>query len=60
MTAGPEEQSGLTALAGGLSAPKGLVDASPAAPAPGTILLGGFPAPAVLPVAAIGRASAQL
>ncbi|MET8638393.1 hypothetical protein [Streptomyces sp. NPDC004680] len=60
MTAGPEERSGLTALARGLSAPKGFVDASPAAPASGTILLGGFPAPAALPVEAIGQASAQL
>ncbi|MFE2322048.1 PLP-dependent aminotransferase family protein [Streptomyces sp. NPDC059441] len=62
MTAGPdEEQSGLTALARGLSAPKGFVDASLAAPAPGTIrLLGGIPAPEALPAEAIGRASAQL
>ncbi|WP_405905935.1 PLP-dependent aminotransferase family protein [Streptomyces sp. NBC_00828] len=62
MTAGPDdEQSGLTALARGLSAPKGFVDASLAAPAPGTIrLLGGIPAPAALPVEAIGKASAQL
>jgi 2-aminoadipate transaminase len=61
MTAGPEDQSGLTALARGLSAPKGFVDASLAAPAPGTIrLLGGIPAPETLPVEAIGQASAQL
>jgi 2-aminoadipate transaminase len=62
MTAGPdEEQSGLTALARGLSAPKGFVDASLAAPVPGTIrLLGGIPAPEALPGEAIGRASAQL
>ncbi|MFF5364747.1 PLP-dependent aminotransferase family protein [Streptomyces scabiei] len=61
MTAGPEEQSGLTTLALGLSAPKGFVDASLAAPVPGTIrLLGGIPAPEALPVEAIGRASAQL
>ncbi|MET9088648.1 PLP-dependent aminotransferase family protein [Streptomyces sp. NPDC004237] len=61
MTAGPEEQSGLTALARGLSAPKGFVDASLAAPTPGTIrLLGGIPAPEALPVEAIGRASVRL
>src|ERR1044072_913956 len=62
MAAGPdEEQSGLTALARGLSAPKGFVDASLAAPVPGTIrLLGGIPAPDALPGEAIGRASAQL
>ncbi|SNT54248.1 aminotransferase-like domain-containing protein [Actinacidiphila glaucinigra] len=62
MTAGAdEEQSGLTALARGLSAPKGFVDASLAAPAPGTIrLLGGIPAPEALPAEAIGRAAAQL
>lgn len=61
MTEGPEEQNGLTALARGLSAPKGFVDASLAAPAPGTIrLLGGVPAPAALPVEAIGQASAQV
>ncbi|MEU0647884.1 PLP-dependent aminotransferase family protein [Streptomyces umbrinus] len=62
MTAGPdEEQSGLTALARGLSAPKGFVDASLAASVPGTIrLLGGIPAPEALPGEAIGRASAQL
>ncbi|MER5429526.1 PLP-dependent aminotransferase family protein [Streptomyces sp. NPDC002588] len=61
MTAGPEEQSGLTALARGLSAPKGFVDASLAAPAPGAIrLLGGIPAPEALPVEAIGQAAAQL
>ncbi|MFD4603286.1 PLP-dependent aminotransferase family protein [Streptomyces sp. NPDC058464] len=61
MTAGSDEQTGLTALARGLSAPKGFVDASLAAPAPGTIrLLGGIPAPEALPVEAIGRAAAQL
>jgi len=61
MTAGPEERNGLTALARGLSAPKGFVDASMAAPAPGTIrLLGGIPSPAALPVEAIGQASARL
>lgn len=61
MIAGPEERNGLTALARGLSAPKGFVDASMAAPAPGTIrLLGGIPAPAALPVEVIGQASAQL
>ncbi|MDX2707727.1 PLP-dependent aminotransferase family protein [Streptomyces sp. PA03-6a] len=61
MNAGPDEQSALTALARGLSAPKGFVDASLAAPPPGTIrLLGGIPAPEALPVEAIGRASAQL
>ncbi|MEU3342732.1 PLP-dependent aminotransferase family protein [Streptomyces sp. NPDC006668] len=61
MTAGPEERNGLTALARGLSAPKGFVDASMAAPALGTIrLLGGIPAPAALPVEVIGQASAQL
>ncbi|MEU6341985.1 PLP-dependent aminotransferase family protein [Streptomyces sp. NPDC046977] len=61
MTTGPETQSGLTALARGLSAPKGFVDASLATPAPGTIrLLGGIPAPEALPAEAIGRAAAQL
>jgi 2-aminoadipate transaminase len=61
MTAGPEEHSGLTALARGLSAPRGFVEASLAAPAPAAIrLLGGIPAPEALPVEAIGQASAQL
>jgi 2-aminoadipate transaminase len=61
VTPGAEKQSGLTALARGLTAPKGFVDASLAAPAPGTIrLLGGIPAPEALPVEAIGKASAQL
>ncbi|MCW8375899.1 aminotransferase-like domain-containing protein [Streptomyces justiciae] len=61
MTAGPAERNGLTALARGLSAPKGFVDASMAAPASGTIrLLGGIPAPAALPVEATSQASAQL
>ncbi|MFI1030185.1 hypothetical protein [Streptomyces sp. NPDC020951] len=61
MTAGSEEQSGLTALARGLSAPKGFVDAGLAAPASGTISpLVGVPAPEALPVEAIGQASAQL
>ncbi|MEU6609457.1 hypothetical protein ABZ922_31115 [Streptomyces shenzhenensis] len=61
MIVGPEEGNGLTALARGLSARKGFVDASMAALVPGTIrLLGGIPAPAALPVEAIGQASAQL
>ena len=52
---------GLTALARGLTVPTGFVDASLAAPAPGTIrLTGGIPAPEALPVAAIARASAQV
>lgn len=51
----------LSALARGLSAPKGFVDASLAAPAVKAIrLLGGIPAPEALPVEAIARASAQL
>ncbi|MEU1345378.1 PLP-dependent aminotransferase family protein [Streptomyces sp. NPDC005827] len=61
MTAGAEEQGGLTSLARGLSAPKGFVDASLAAPVPGTIrLLGGIPAPEALPVGAIGQAAERL
>ncbi|WP_238005923.1 PLP-dependent aminotransferase family protein [Dactylosporangium sp. AC04546] len=61
MTAAAEEASGLTALARGLSAPKGFVEASLAAAAPGAIrLLGGIPAPEALPVDAIGAASARL
>ncbi|MFJ3666980.1 PLP-dependent aminotransferase family protein [Streptomyces sp. NPDC090106] len=54
-------EAGLTALARGLSAPKGFVDASLAAPVPGTIsLLGGIPAPEALPVEAFAKVSAQL
>ncbi|MEV4139929.1 PLP-dependent aminotransferase family protein [Dactylosporangium sp. NPDC049742] len=61
MTAVTEEASGLTALARGLSAPKGFVEASLATAAPGAIrLLGGIPAPEALPVEAIGAASARL
>jgi 2-aminoadipate transaminase len=51
----------LTALARGLSAPKGFVDASLITPTRKAIhLLGGIPAPEALPVEAIARASAQL
>lgn len=51
----------LSALARGLSAPKGFVDASLTAPAVKAIrLLGGIPAPEALPVEAIARASAHL
>ncbi|HEY8980825.1 MAG TPA: PLP-dependent aminotransferase family protein [Streptomyces sp.] len=61
MTVSPGTQEGLTALARGLSAPKGFTDASLAAPVPGTIrLLGGIPEPTALPAGEIGEASARL
>lgn len=51
----------LTALARGLTPPKGFVDASMVNPAPDAIsLLGGVPATELLPTDAIRRASAQL
>ncbi|GGN22055.1 hypothetical protein GCM10011578_053620 [Streptomyces fuscichromogenes] len=60
LTAGTEGRRGLTALARGLSAPKGCVDTDLTAPAPATIsLLGGIPSPEALPAEAIGQASAQ-
>ncbi|GIE28393.1 aminotransferase [Actinoplanes italicus] len=53
--------SGLSELARGLSAPRGFVVASQAVSAPDAIrLVGGIPAPEVLPVEAIARASAAL
>ncbi|MFC4588962.1 aminotransferase-like domain-containing protein [Sphaerisporangium corydalis] len=59
MTATPDAR--LTALARGLAAPRGFVEASLVDPAPTAIrLLGGVPAPEALPVEAIGRASAEL
>ncbi|GLY08114.1 PLP-dependent aminotransferase family protein [Actinoplanes sp. NBRC 101535] len=51
----------LSALARGLSAPRGFVNAGMAVPAPGAIhLVGGIPAPEALPVAAMASASAAL